>query len=290
MIGDFSPSGSVGSTETRVVLTSAAAFRAYFGQSPTGIDFGREWVAFYSAGVQRTGGYRASFTHIRPAGVGYTLKLTTRLESPGAGCLVTQSLTRPNILVAFAVPRPRSAYARFLRDDTTRNCDPSPTCANVRCAAGTHCELPPVTCIQARCPPHPTCVADAPVDPCASVRCAAGTHCVATGGRASCQVDPGACVSDSDCLHYDDYCGGCACNALGHNQRPVTCGNPVMCVRQPCGGLTARCDIASHRCQAAPAGAACGRTTCAAGLVCCNASCGICTPPGSVCIQIAYAP
>src|SRR2546423_832122 len=35
---------------------------------------------------------------------------------------------------------------------------------------------------------------------------------------------------------------------------------------------------------------ACGPTTCAAGTVCCNASCGICTPPGNGCIQIACVP
>jgi len=34
----------------------------------------------------------------------------------------------------------------------------------------------------------------------------------------------------------------------------------------------------------------CGATTCAEGLVCCNPSCGICTPPGSACIQIACLP
>jgi hypothetical protein len=30
----------------------------------------------------------------------------------------------------------------------------------------------------------------------------------------------------------------------------------------------------------------CGNTTCTAGMTCCNASCGICTPPGQYCIQM----
>ena len=30
----------------------------------------------------------------------------------------------------------------------------------------------------------------------------------------------------------------------------------------------------------------CGGSTCTGGTVCCNASCGICTPPGGFCIQI----
>jgi hypothetical protein len=36
-----------------------------------------------------------------------------------------------------------------------------------------------------------------------------------------------------------------------------------------------------------PDGVACGQVLCPAGRVCCNASCGICTPPGTACIQIA---
>ncbi len=34
----------------------------------------------------------------------------------------------------------------------------------------------------------------------------------------------------------------------------------------------------------------CGSVTCPSGQVCCNASCGICTPPGFGCIQIACLP
>ncbi|CRK16608.1 hypothetical protein BN1708_002865 [Verticillium longisporum] len=33
-------------------------------------------------------------------------------------------------------------------------------------------------------------------------------------------------------------------------------------------------------------GTKCGPTMCGAGQVCCNASCGICTPPDGACIQI----
>jgi hypothetical protein len=34
-------------------------------------------------------------------------------------------------------------------------------------------------------------------------------------------------------------------------------------------------------------GERCGDTTCSTGMVCCNSSCGICTPPDGACIQIA---
>ncbi len=288
VITDFSVSSTVGGAETRRTFTTAQSFRAFFGEALPGVDFSREWVSFYSAGVRRTGGYRASFSRIRLDASGSMLKLTTRLDSPGAGCAVTQALTRPMVLVVIPIPRPRPIFARYLTEVTTRSCDPAPTCANVRCAAGTHCELQSVTCIRAPCPPHPTCVPDA--DPCAAVRCAVGTHCVASGGAARCERTPGACRADADCNLYDNYCGGCACNPLGYNQRPVTCERPVMCVRQPCGGLVARCDTSTGRCQAAPAptaGPSCGRNTCAVGQVCCNASCGICTPPDGACIQLA---
>jgi hypothetical protein len=44
------------------------------------------------------------------------------------------------------------------------------------------------------------------------------------------------------------------------------------------------------KCVPDKGGVTCGNTTCQGGQVCCNASCGICTPPGGVCIQTACAP
>jgi hypothetical protein len=41
---------------------------------------------------------------------------------------------------------------------------------------------------------------------------------------------------------------------------------------------------------AAPTPTPCGPTTCAAGQVCCNKSCGICTPPGGFCTQQVCEP
>jgi hypothetical protein len=37
-------------------------------------------------------------------------------------------------------------------------------------------------------------------------------------------------------------------------------------------------------------GEPCGRTTCGDGEVCCNASCGICVPPGGACLQMICSP
>jgi hypothetical protein len=201
---------------------------------------------------------------------------------------------------------------------------PQPTCATTRCAAGTICvegDAGPrciTACATVRCTASTVCVADASgarcvprtcantetacaagevcvdgdagptcITRCATVRCAAGTTCVADAAGVRCELAAGACASDADCQLSDNYCGGCACDALGHGQRPVTCASPVACFRQPCAGLVARCDTAAHRCQAvsAPAGVRCGSATCGAGLVCCNPLRGICTAPGMFCIQ-----
>jgi hypothetical protein len=47
--------------------------------------------------------------------------------------------------------------------------------------------------------------------------------------------------------------------------------------------LSFACGNGSHR--SGSAGESCGPKTCAGGEVCCNQSCGICTPPGGACIQ-----
>src|SRR5687767_12791427 len=49
--------GHRGTSETRRVFTSAAAYERYFGHPAPDVDFSREWVFFYSAGVKPTGGY-----------------------------------------------------------------------------------------------------------------------------------------------------------------------------------------------------------------------------------------
>jgi hypothetical protein len=94
-------------------------------------------------------------------------------------------------------------------------------------------------------------------------------------------------VSDNAC-HY-------RCNHCPPNQ---VCA--LYCVQSGnCDGMncieTQLCIIGYHfdsrLCKCVPdAGqqpVPCGNSFCAAGDVCCNASCGICTPPDGVCIQIA---
>src|SRR5205814_7400550 len=87
-------------------------------------------------------------------------------------------------------------------------CPMGRVCCNASCGI---CTLPDVACIQTVCGPD------------------AGTA--------------GApCTADGDCRLFDNYCGGCACDALGKNDPDPKCSGPlVACVRQPCMGKVAAC-------------------------------------------------
>jgi hypothetical protein len=88
----------------------------------------------------------------------------------------------------------------------------------------------------------------------------------------------GECVDDpsDDC---DPENGGADCSGLCEcNVGPV-----IDC--QP--GSTFDDSPSVCACLPATGGEPCGDVTCGEGLVCCNASCGICTEPDGVCIQIA---
>lgn len=131
--------GAAGLAETRKIFASAYGYRAYFGVNPPStVDFSTHYVVFYSAGVKSTGGYRASIKRVQRSETGYTVFVTTSLESPGADCMVTMALTKPYALAKFRKPYPRPYYVRYYRSDTVRSCSTStgPTCAsNADCAA-----------------------------------------------------------------------------------------------------------------------------------------------------------
>lgn len=100
------------------------------------------------------------------------------------------------------------------------------------------------------------------------------------GTGASCAVT--LCPTDTYC---DDISGTAECIPLP-SCKTVKCSSgyhcelkPVQCIRAPCPE--------QPQCVADSAGVPCGKTTCAAGLECCNASCGMCVKPGMACIQIA---
>jgi hypothetical protein len=288
--------GDQAAVERRVLIKTREAYQSLFGHAPpAGVNLPEDWVIFYSAGQRPTGGFKASLLHLVRVQTGSqtSLRAVTRLESPGKDCVVTDALTRPHVLVKFKAQAGAQAID-FLRYDVTTACSdttnpcaailcpapsecvvlqtfppqarcvpPSPpvdACATVRCAKGTHCEVKQVTCVRAPCPPVAQCVPDGP-------RCGgfAGITCAGAG---TCEDDPS---DDCDPRRGGADCGGlCACRVIANCANGnVWNGSPSVCACEPATGP------------------ACGSATCATGQVCCNASCGICTPPGGACIQIA---
>jgi hypothetical protein len=135
-------------------------------------------------------------------------------------------------------------------DDTRDDCDPEDGGAD--CPGVCECNALSL-CTEGyefdRSPGACTCVMTD--DPCKSVRCRGGTHCEVHDGRPLCVLD-------------DNPCAVVLCKT---GTECVVKDGAAVCVST--GGL------------------ACGSSTCAAGEYCCNASCGMCAPPGVACIQIA---
>ena len=106
--------------------------------------------------------------------------------------------------------------------------------------------------------------------------CPAGQECV---DDPSDDCDPNNGGADCAGICKAPFCGGIA---------GFPCPEGLQCIDDPsddcdpnkggadCGGICVP-----------PKGDPCGKTVCGPGTTCCNASCGICTPPGRVCIQIA---
>jgi hypothetical protein len=88
------------------------------------------------------------------------------------------------------------------------------------------------------------------------------------GGGAPC-ASTGACAAGEICTTEDGVCNA-----------PPGCGAGVSCPA-----------VCYGNCRPAKDGPECGATRCAAGMVCCNDSCGICTPPNGGCTkQICLPP
>jgi len=112
------------------VVKSRTAFKQVFGFSaPQSIDFNKEWVAYYTAGAQNSGGYHASIDRVRLSDSGKTLRITAHLNKPGFDCLVTQAITSPYAVVKFKKPAsPQPTTNRYYRLESTTNCS-APACA-----------------------------------------------------------------------------------------------------------------------------------------------------------------
>jgi hypothetical protein len=118
----------------------------------------------------------------------------------------------------------------------------------------------------------------------------AGIPCAGAG---DCVDDP---RDDCDPEQGGADCGGiCQCNAVGlclegshWDDSPEVCG----CVpdANPCAAVLCKvgtqCVVQDGKATCV-GGDPCGDVTCGPGLLCCNASCEMCLPPGRACIQIA---
>lgn len=111
----------------------------------------------------------------------------------------------------------------------------------------------------------------------------------------------GECVDDprDDCdpdLGGADCGGVCECNAIatcleGHTWDDSSEVCACVPATNPCAAVLCivgtECVVENGKPACVPIGGEpCGETTCGEGLVCCNDSCGICTPPGDACITL----
>jgi hypothetical protein len=294
--------GTAGQQKTRVLITSAQRYARLFGHdAPADIDFAAgDAVIFYSAGVKPTGGYDASVLSIVLDR--HRLRVTTQLESPSSNCIVTESLTTPNVLVKVRL----TAFVRVVRfraDNTVRDCSEPPAfCGGIAgfpCPDGQECiDNPSDDCDPANggadC--GGICVPATNSDPCATVRCQAGTECrVSDMGTPACvAVGPscggiaarpcpgsGRCVDDPtdscDPNAGGADCGGvCACvqNVLCtrdsvFDSSPEVCACvPKVCVQNVLCARGTTFDNSPDVCACVPDASACAAVLCPTGTTC----------------------
>lgn len=253
--------GARAAAERRVLFKTKDAYQGFFGHAPpASVRFPDEWVIFYAAGTKPSGGFGASVQDLSivPVGQEKLLVAVTRLESPGNGCVVTDAITTPHVLVKFAA-QTALFNVDFAKDDVRTNCSGVPTnpcaatlcpvgtrceiaksnppqavcipievdvCATVRCRDGHHCEAQQVQCVRAPCPPVAACVPNATTPRCGGF---AGTACP---GKGSCHDDP----SDTcDPNNGGADCGGlCACTVrLGCADGQMFNTSPDVCACVP---------------------------------------------------------
>lgn len=136
---------------------------------------------------------------------------------------------------------------------------------DLACDPGKHCELTVVQCIKAPCPPLEECVDDPHCGGFAGLPCP---------GMGSCTDDP---RDSCDPMNGGADCGGiCACADT------ATCADGQKWDSSP-----TVCACVASDSMGKGDGEACGDATCDKGMVCCNASCGICAPPDGFCTQMA---
>jgi len=115
--------GDRGQFPTRRVFKTAKSYQRYFGHDAPNVDFAKERVIFFSAGVKSTGGYEASISEVQYNYANGDLVVRTLLEKPGPSCLVTQAFTKPFVLAKVQMPTtPKPRFTRFESRQETYSC------------------------------------------------------------------------------------------------------------------------------------------------------------------------
>jgi len=116
---------SVGNAEVRLLIKTNSAYRALFGAGAPAVDFSRRWVVFYSAGRRPAGGHVAAIERVWTSNSGKTLRIATRLESPGVGCAPSPSPSTPHAAASFPRPRVTPTILEAFHRATVRTCTPA---------------------------------------------------------------------------------------------------------------------------------------------------------------------
>jgi hypothetical protein len=166
----------------------------------------------------------------------------------------------------------------------SETCAADEKCCNASCGM---CEPRGTACPAIGCP-----VPDAgpPKQTCANTKCPPRSYCDDISGSAECIALPSCdtvkCTATTTCELVQVQCVRAPCPPL------------PMCVPKAPEVCNLACKPGMHcaftnngpKCEADEPDVSCGKNTCGAGQVCCNASCGICGSPKGACPAIACAP
>lgn len=136
------------------VIKSRQAYISFFGTTPpASVKFNKHWVLHYSLGVQPTGGFGTEIASVERTGSGSSKKLvvTTNDTFPGASCMVTQSLTNPQVTVR--INKHNGMPVEQVANVVTTDCSEENFCWKVRCAQGFECDEQQDACVPASCNP-----------------------------------------------------------------------------------------------------------------------------------------
>jgi hypothetical protein len=217
--------GPLSRRELKELIDSEREYFTLFGHpAPAEVNWAAgDKVILYSAGLQPTSGFEASLVSaflrtdyerlpplLRPHYRRY-VDIATRLEAPGVGCVSGPAQSVP---YALGVVSTRLVDREFQPTEVKHVDCGGPSCEDIECDPGQHCELEPVICVRAPCPPMPVCVDDpAPAPTCGGL---GGLDCPGIGecvddASDSCEPTRG----DTDCS------GSCECNVIARCMAPL---------------------------------------------------------------------